>query len=189
MRKTKMLSLVLVVVLIGGCLTACGTSYKIRFENDGELYYSTEVKEGKGIEALAEPEKEGYDFVGWYYNGQQWRFDFNTVTGDMILEAKWKINLKKTFSDYSGMGIDVDSDGSYMKLDTNPYNIDDYVLSGMLDKIKKANSRLGFADSLYQKMLGTNALQGRQTDENDLVTVQWTYHPDNGLEVIYEVKK
>lgn len=190
MSKTKIPALLLALVMMIACFTACGKkTYKVRFESDGKMYHSEEVGEGSDISAPITPTKTGYDFIGWYYNGQKWRFDFDTVVCDMILEAKWKINLKKTFFDYSGVGIDVASDGSYMTLDTNPYNIDKYVLSGMLDTIKKANSRLGFTDGLYQKMLSTTALQGRQTYENDLVTVQWTYHPDNGLEVIYEVKK
>lgn len=190
MKKTKLSAMVLAIVMVMACFVACGkATYKVRFESEGELYHSMEAREGNCISAPITPTKTGYDFMGWYYNGQQWRFAFNTVACDMILEAKWKINLKKTFSDYSGVGIDVAADGSYMTLDTNPYDFDDYVLSGMLDKIKKANSRLGFTDGLYQKMLSTSALQGRQTDENDLVTVQWTYHPDHGLEVIYEVKK
>lgn len=35
----------------------------------------------------------------------------------------------------------------------------------------------------------TNALMGRQREENDKYRVSWTYHPNRGLEVTYEKSK
>ena len=90
------------------------------------------------------------------------------------------------------------SDGSYLKIDTNPYDKDiedmTYVQAYMfydiqsdsLDGIKFVNKKLGFTDAVYSKMLETTALMGRQTDENSKYRVSWTYHPDKGLEVMYE---
>lgn len=57
-----------------------------------------------------------------------------------------------------------------------------------LDAIQHANIELGFSGALYDKMLNTNALMGRQTEENKKYRVSWTYHPDEGLEVLYEEK-
>ena len=54
--------------------------------------------------------------------------------------------------------------------------------------IEKANKYMGFTSALYKKMLNTRALDGTQKDENDWVSVSWTYHPDQGLEVIYSKK-
>lgn len=34
----------------------------------------------------------------------------------------------------------------------------------------------------------TRAIDGAQTDENEHFKVTWTYHPDEGLNVIYEKK-
>lgn len=86
-------------------------------------------------------------------------------------------------------------DGSYMKIDTNPNDEDDDSISynraaarDSLNAIKFVNEKLGFSDSLYQKMLSTTALMGRQTEENKKFVVTWSYHPDKGLEVIYEKK-
>lgn len=50
------------------------------------------------------------------------------------------------------------------------------------------NSELGFGEALNTKMSNTRALDGVQTDENDSVKVTWTYHPDDGLNIIYEKK-
>ncbi len=60
--------------------------------------------------------------------------------------------------------------------------------SGALEAIQYANKELGFNGSLYSRMLETSALMGRQREENDKYRVSWTYHPDDGLEVTYEIK-
>ncbi len=88
----------------------------------------------------------------------------------------------------------VAEDGSYLEIDTNPadwdsdyvslfYDYDDYT-----NCIKNVHSALGIPDSLLQKMLSTNSLQGRQNADYDTFTVSWTYHPDSGLEIMYELK-
>ena len=91
-------------------------------------------------------------------------------------------------------------DDSYLKIDTNPYDkaVDeltyvelstfDQVQTDSLNGIKFVNERLGFTDAVYSKMMDTTALMGVQTEENDKYRVSWTYHPDNGLEVMYERK-
>ena len=90
------------------------------------------------------------------------------------------------------------SDGSYMKIDTDPYDqsdISDVKLSEMdkrdypdVEIIKHINSELGFTEALYEKMCSTAWDHGKQTDSNDEYAVSWTYHPDKGLEIMYEVK-
>ena len=92
------------------------------------------------------------------------------------------------------------ADGSYLKIDTNPYDkdIDDMtyvdatlfydIQSDSLDGIQFINKKLGFTDAVYTKMLETTALMGRQTEENNKYRVSWSYHPDKGLEVMYEKK-
>lgn len=58
----------------------------------------------------------------------------------------------------------------------------------VLKAIKHANTALGFDSGLYDQMLQTNALMGRQTEENSKYRVAWSYHPDDGLEVTYSKK-
>ena len=82
----------------------------------------------------------------------------------------------------------VASDGSYLSIDTNPSDIDDYYSETATEYVKKANEELGFSSVLYNKMSRTRALDGTQKDENDKVKVSWTYHPNRGLEVVYEKK-
>lgn len=88
------------------------------------------------------------------------------------------------------------SDGSYIELDSNPYDYDNdsylYIISDytseVVNAVEQINSDLGFTQALSQKMNQTNALQGKQFEENNKYKVTWTYHPDKGLNVIYEKK-
>lgn len=89
--------------------------------------------------------------------------------------------------------------GDYFMIDTYPdsYENMDEMLQAVLipgaqenalEAIKYANKELGFNGSVYSRMMETNALMGRQYEENDKYEVSWTYHPDDGLEVTYEKK-
>ncbi len=89
---------------------------------------------------------------------------------------------------------EIATDGSWMRLDTNPndYDSDLWILfyktsSEAQAAIEEVNQELGFSSGVYQRMKETTALQGRQTESNDRYTVSWTYHPDKGLEVLYEI--
>lgn len=100
-----------------------------------------------------------------------------------------KVNFKKTFDDINdNWYCEIAEDGSWMRIDTNPLDVDDYYNSHTINDIKEVNKKLGFTDSVYRKMLETRSIDGRQSDENNKVKVSWTYHPDRGLEVLYEVK-
>lgn len=103
-------------------------------------------------------------------------------------------------ADYPSAGLMTAADGSYLKIDTNPEDDDtdvedmtyseyqEYmaVLTDSNDAIKFVNGELGFSEALYEKMSNTNSLMGQQSEENKQYRVSWSYHPDNGLEVMYE---
>lgn len=89
------------------------------------------------------------------------------------------------------------SDGSYMKIDTNPYDQEDddfgwteYTLymEPANEMIEQVNKDLGFSAALYVKMQNVTWSQGLQVESNNKYTVTYSYHPDKGLEVMYEVK-
>lgn len=115
---------------------------------------------------------------------------------------KGGVGAKKFDKMYSDIASEswctIASDGSYMKLDTNPRDKDNddltwsdyenFVIPAN-DAIERINKELGFSDALMEKMNTTTWSQGKQTDSNDKYTVTWTYHPDKGLEVLYELKK
>ena len=108
-------------------------------------------------------------------------------------------DFKEMFGKFEGKSwCELASDGSYLEIDTNPEDYDDdstafaiWYLSNndeMDAAIAEINKTLGFAESLQKKMNTTNSSQGKQTDENDQYKVTWSYHPDRGLKVIYEMK-
>lgn len=79
------------------------------------------------------------------------------------------------------------ADNMSLTLDSKPY---DSYYSGQNDAfaaMQSINSYLGFSTSLWEKMSATRALDGMQTQSSRDYTVTWTYHPDKGLRVIYEV--
>lgn len=47
---------------------------------------------------------------------------------------------------------------------------------------------LGFSDAVYTRMMETRALDGTQRAEGRNVNATWTYHPDHGLQVVFEVE-
>lgn len=104
-----------------------------------------------------------------------------------------KPNFQRAFEDAGGENnigewVIVSGDGKSLKIDTNPADEKDYYDSNAAKAIRKINKALGLPDSLYDKMAETRALDGRQTATYEKITVSWTYHPNYGLEIIYERK-
>ena len=77
-------------------------------------------------------------------------------------------------------------DGSGIRIDTNPRDIEEFYDADALKAVRRINNALGMPDSVIEKMLSTRALDGRQSQTYSGVTVSWTYHPDAGLEIVYE---
>ena len=101
-----------------------------------------------------------------------------------------KIDLEIVYAEIkcNSTYCEIASDASYISIDTNPYDLDDYYSISANEYVKRANIELGFTEALYSRMENTRALDGTLNDENDKVKVSWTYHPDKGLEVLYMLK-
>ena len=82
---------------------------------------------------------------------------------------------------------EIGDDGSYIEVDTNPLDFDDFYNPTYTKVIEAFNEELGVPDYVYKLMITTTALQGRQTETVNGLIISWTYHPDNGLEVIYRL--
>ena len=108
----------------------------------------------------------------------------------VIFSSGGKSDFNKMFGEYAEQSwCYISDDGSYMEIDTNPFNYDDYFDADAHLHIETINSKLGFSSALMSKMGKTSALDGRLTESNKKYSVSWTFHPDYGLEVIYEVNK
>lgn len=81
----------------------------------------------------------------------------------------------------------VASDGSFLSIDTNRLNLKNYYDKNAHDGIKTIVNELGLPESLIEEMNHTRAIDGRQTETYKYVTVTWTYHPDQGLEVMFKL--
>ena len=69
--------------------------YTVEFKVDGVLYGSAiQVEHGKGVEAPADPSKEGFEFTGWDK-------EFSEVKGNLVVNATFKA-LSYTIKYYSG---------------------------------------------------------------------------------------
>ncbi len=78
--------------------------FTIEFEsNGGNEVSSQQVQKNSTIKRPENPTKEGYYFDGWYCDGEKWSFTSDTVTSDILLEAKWRPLLNITFSTSKGM--------------------------------------------------------------------------------------
>ena len=105
-----------------------------------------------------------------------------------------KPSFQSAFEDAGGKNnigewVSLSEDGKSLSIDTNPGDESDYYDYDATDAIVKINKALGLPDALYDKMLVTRAIDGRQTETYEDISVSWTYHPDYGLEIIYERSK
>jgi len=106
-------------------------------------------------------------------------------------------NFKQMYGQYEGKKwFSVGDDGTWMSIDTNPNDDDsDEIWKYMTewqeanDNLPKILSDLGYSSSVYEKMMNTTWSMGKQEESSDTTIASWTYHPDKGLEVLFEVKK
>ena len=72
------------------------TIYEVTFNSDGGTPVDTQrVKCKETATAPAAPTKEGYKFLGWFKDGENTAFDFDTpITQKTELTAKWELNLQ-----------------------------------------------------------------------------------------------
>ena len=91
-------------------------------------------------------------------------------------DYKASAHFLKLSSDRMSMTIDTKPDDTYFKYEDKA-----------IAAISTANAGLGIPSAVMEKMSMTKALDGIQSQNCGDFTVTWTYHPDNGLEVIYEV--
>lgn len=107
--------------------------YTLLFDSlGGNEIDSVQVLENQVLENVPIPEKEGYEFVGWYYHNKA--FDFqNEIREDMIFVAKYKKN-----EDHSDLVVvTFDSDGGSL--------VEEQTISmGGLAKMPKTPTKEGY---------------------------------------------
>ncbi len=79
------------------------------------------------------------------------------------------------------------SDGSCLMIDTKPNDNESEESEEAIKAVGSILYLLDFPESVVYKMQRTNALAGIQSEVHNSYRVSWTYHPDNGLEVMFEM--
>lgn len=112
----------------------------------------------------------------------------NQDNPQMVVSKEKGVNFKKVYNEIGGDGyyITLASDNSCIEADTNPLNLDDFSSTEAWELIKKLNDALDLPEAVETKMETTRAMDGRITQTYGKITVSWTYHPDKGLQVLYE---
>lgn len=106
-----------------------------------------------------------------------------------LVEEATKIDLEELYEEYCEPEFaTLAADGSSLLIDTNPYDRSSSKYEDeAIEAIYNVNEALGLPDSVISKMSETRAIDGMQTYEGDGIELSWTYHPDNGLEVLYSL--
>ena len=67
----------------------------ITFDSDGGSSIESQgVKKGNNATKPNDPTKEGYTFLGWYYDNKEWNFIDDVVTDNITLVAKWQCHFR-----------------------------------------------------------------------------------------------
>ena len=76
-------------------------SYKVTLGGESVAETNVFVADGSLMAAPdPAPSREGYTFLGWFKGDDVWKFDTDTVTGPLVLTAKWEPHIYKvTFND------------------------------------------------------------------------------------------
>ena len=93
--KKSLLFLFLLLIVTVGCtaFAGCGEpNYTVSFDlNGGSGSVEAQVvTEGSDVTKPTDPTREGYTFLGWYVGDDEWSFNGNNVSKDIILIAKWQ---------------------------------------------------------------------------------------------------
>lgn len=98
--------------------------------------------------------------------------------GDITLELASSFHRAARFC---GVG-EVEDDGATLIIDMAGKDIGSGDLTLAEEECLLEN--LGIPTSVHEKMLATRALDGRRDGDWDGIAAEWSYHPDDGLDVI-----
>ena len=101
MKKKLLILIPAIAIVTAGILLLIFKNNKITatFTVDNKIYeVITDIKKGTTIEAPKVPVKEGYTFLGWYADGEEYDFS-KEVNSKVKLEAKFEINTYTIYID------------------------------------------------------------------------------------------
>ena len=95
-----------------------------------------------------------------------------------------------TIDDVGGYYVSKDSKSMMFESGTNSGSnyVQTYIRAYRIKLLSTVFEKLDVSSATLAKITKTRAIDGTQTDENDKIKLTWTYHPDNGLSIIFEKK-
>lgn len=102
-----------------------------------------------------------------------------------LVTSNQKMNLQDIYKQEDSTYCSISDDGNSITVDTDPNDIGDNEEGW--PTVKSVDDLLDLPDSLETKFSNTRAIDGNQTETYGRVTVSWTYDPDSGLNVVYEL--
>ena len=128
-----------------GKAQASQASYTVSFDANGGSYVSAQtVLEGNRAIRPSNPIRNGYEFLGWYYNNTE--FNFNTrIEHDYILVARWQ-KVSTSYSTYCKIKNDTYYSISYVSGNKKTYSYDWTI---RFDKLNTNNLKITETGYLY----------------------------------------
>lgn len=128
------------------------TNYTVTFNtNGGSAVAAQTVASGQAIQVPANPTKDGYTFVGWTLNGNDYNTG-NAVTGNITLVAKWKQNVYT----YTVEAI-TDAMGATLQSKVRVYDQNNKEITAQVARVFNGGTNLGAYSSNYQAILVNNS--------------------------------
>jgi len=155
----------------------------LSFEVDGTVVagYPTTAKVDSDIAAPADPEKDGYKFLGWYAKGTGIAFNGKMPTADVVYEAKW------TAGDHTKYTIEIymmDTNGQYtMSTATVSYGVTGAIAT-IVPSTTAGFTYNGSLSELSKEIAADGSTTLKIYYARDLYTVTWNV---DGLETEEEV--
>ena len=106
---------------------------------------------------------------------------------DVVVEdSGYEYDFEAIYDEYLDSSYaKVGADGSYLSIDTNPDGYSDYSNDDAVEGVVQTIYALDLPSSLIEELSSTRALDGRLSKTYGNITVSWSYHPDNGLEILF----
>ncbi len=123
--------------------------YTVTYINEGTEYHKETAEYGSVVTSIQDPTKEGYTFIGWYNENNEKINHPITVTEDITLHSKYKINTYTVSFYHNNEKYVEDQKVNYgesaVKPSTDPTK-EDYNFSGWL--IKGTNNKYDFTSKV-----------------------------------------
>ncbi len=126
--------------------------------------------------------------AGWYggsaFTEQQQADSERRAATSQQTEQVQRLQAAHTTCDDTGAGTTVADNGQTLTVDGKGSTDFSGLQVGTLNCVLEV---LGVPEAVKRHMFATRALDGRQTDSWEAYTASWSYHPDNGLDLIVRV--